>query len=266
MAYAEKRFYEKDEKKYDIKNNREFLTWFLNSIENGVKPNSYTKLEDFEGLIDSIVKWYELKYPGYILNCSNGKVLPKNLKSVKDISLQLNVDEFLYRLPLRQRWLMVPDFGCSNLRLKGEKKKSNFKYYYDLNFDDESGIVNYSNIPDFIGLSLEEILNLLKKYNSSVDYSELEKILDTYYFKIELRHRLLELAALKILYKSESRDLGYNTPHIGYARAKHFIEEFNDELGLLLSSDEIDDIYQEFLFDEKKLEKNKLMRLKIKEY
>ena len=49
MTYNEYKFFEKDEKKYELKNNREFLNWFLNSIEGGVKPNRYTKFEDFEG-------------------------------------------------------------------------------------------------------------------------------------------------------------------------------------------------------------------------
>lgn len=263
MTYAEKNFYENDEKKYDIKNNSNFLNWYLNSIEGGTKPNRYTKLEDFQDLIDSIVNWYELKYPGYVLDPPYGNMLADELKKVKDISSYLNVDEFFYRLPLRQQLLMRPDFDSSNISLKGVKK-SNYKYYYDLHYNYQDGIIRYSNIPDFIGLSLEEVLNLLIKYNSSVDFSELEKILDTYYFKIELRHRLLELASLKILYKSESRDLGFNTPYIGYMRAKHFIDEYNEELGLLLSSDEIDYLYQEFKDNDKK-HKQKILN-RIKEY
>ena len=67
---------------------------------------------------------------------------------------------------------------------------------------------------------------------------------------------------LKILYKSESRDLGFNSPHMGYTRAKHFIDEFNDEFGLLLSSDEIDDLYQ----DSKDNDKKQKTLNRIKEY
>lgn len=263
MTYNEYKFFEKDEKKYELKNNREFLNWFLNSIEGGVKPNRYTKFEDFEGLIDSIVKWYELKYPGYILKPYHGNIMAKKIKELPNISNKLDGEQLLYRLPFKQLWLMVPDYECSFICLRGVDEKSNYDFCYELHFDSETGIVHYSNIPDFIGLSLEGVLNLLKKYNSSVDYSELENALENYYFKIELRHRLLELAALKILYKSESRDLGFNSPHMGYARAKHFIEEFNDEFGLLLSSDEIDDLYQEFKDNNKY--KQKALN-KIKEY
>ncbi|MBR2840865.1 MAG: hypothetical protein IKF01_03230 [Bacilli bacterium] len=257
MTYNEYKFFEKDEKKYELKNNREFLTWFLNSIDNGVKPNHYTKFDDFEGLIDSIVKWYELKYPGYILKPYHGNIMADKLKDLPNISDKLDSEQFLYRLPFKQMWLMVPDFECSYLCLKGEKEKSNFEFSYDLFFDSETGIVDYSNISDFKDLSLEEVLYLLKKHKSCVNYSELEKTLDNYYFKIELRHKLLELAALKILYKSESRDLGFQSPHMGYARAKHFIDEFNGEFGLLLTSDEIDKLYREFLLDEERLDVNK---------
>ena len=142
MTYTEKKFYKNDEEKYKLKNNREFLTWFLNSIDNGVKPNRYTKLDDFEGLIDSIVKWYELKYPGYVLNPPYGNPLADELKKVKDISFYLTSDEFFYRLPLRQQLLMRPDFDSSYLSLKGVKKRSSYKYSYNLHYNYQNGIIH----------------------------------------------------------------------------------------------------------------------------
>ena len=239
MKYAEENFYKNDEKKYDLKNNREFLMWFLNSIDSGVKPSKYTKMEDFEGLINSVVDWYKLKYPSYVLN-SFYKF------NVKDISKELDIKQFLHRLPLKQYSLMKPDYETNYLSLKGQT--SNYKYSYRLLFNSQRGVVKESNIPDFIGLTLEEVLYLLKKYQSSVDYRLLEQTIQNYNFKIELRHRLLELASLKMLYKSENIQEGYT-------RSKHFIEEFNDELGLLLSSSEIDNLYKEYTDDKKKLRK-----------
>ena len=53
---------------------------------------------------------------------------------------------------------------------------------------------------------------------------------------LELRKRILQLIALKLLYSQNT------TPGRGYKRAKKFIDEFNKELHLNLSSEKIDNI------------------------
>ena len=56
-----KRFYEKDTKDYQIEKNKDFLTWLKTSIKNGY--HCFMKTEELQELIDSVVNWYEIKYP-----------------------------------------------------------------------------------------------------------------------------------------------------------------------------------------------------------
>lgn len=53
---------------------------------------------------------------------------------------------------------------------------------------------------------------------------------------MELRHRILQSVALKLLYSRNT------IPERGYERAKRFINEFNKKLGLELSTEQIDEI------------------------
>ena len=85
----------------------------------------------------------------------------------------------------------------------------------------------------------------MAKSFKSLDYRELESVVKKHEFDVELWHRLLQLAAVKILYFGSK-------PSLGYKRAKKFIEDMNQELGLSLSTDEIDEIYEEY---QKELEK-----------
>lgn len=270
MTYIEESFYKKDEKKYELRNNKEFLSWLINSMDDGVKPSRYTKIEDFEGLIDSIVAWYELKYPGYFLNPPYANPLAERLRDVRNISKYLDGKQFLFRLPFRQHLVMDVRYGNDNGTngsgnyFEWENGRKVAKGYISINlpykkssvlcnsvlFDPETGIVNSGN-KEFIGLDLDSLLLLIKrKYKNIFDYSNLEIVVKQYYFDLELRHRILQLAALKILYKSESRDMGFQTPYMGYIRAKNFINEFNEDFGLLLSFEEIDNLFGKFVLED----------------
>lgn len=275
MTYAEERFYENDKRKYELENNREFLVWLINSMDDETRLNFHLNIKDFQGLIDSITEWYELKYPGYLLKPYYGNLMADKLESVPNISSYLDGKQFLYRLPYRQYWVMNVDF-CDDFNIykcdinkngitvsknvcyaeiKG--KMNEYEFTYDIYFDIESGVIVKSNINEFTGLTIEGLISLLKENGSIADYSILEKSLRKYKFKVELRHRLLQLAALKILYKSESKDMSYQTPHMGYIRAKNFINEFNKDFGLLLSSYEIDNLFREFDLEERN---NKILK------
>lgn len=70
----------------------------------------------------------------------------------------------------------------------------------------------------------------------------MEKCIYDHNCDIELRERLLQLVALKLLYSKNT------IPERGYERAKRFINEFNKKLGLTLSMKEIDEIIQKRLF------------------
>ena len=49
------KFYSEDKRKYDVIHNKEFLEWFIYSINDGYYP--VIRLEDMQKLIDNIVNW-----------------------------------------------------------------------------------------------------------------------------------------------------------------------------------------------------------------
>ena len=59
MTIAEaRRFYDQDEKKYEIEKNKKFMTWLRDSIDNGY--HCYISTEELQELIDYLVTWYEI--------------------------------------------------------------------------------------------------------------------------------------------------------------------------------------------------------------
>lgn len=68
-----------------------------------------------------------------------------------------------------------------------------------------------------------------------MDFTELKESVYDHDCDIELRNRVLQLVALKLLYSKNT------IPERGYERAKRFINEFNKKLNLTLSTEEIDE-------------------------
>ena len=86
-------------------------------------------------------------------------------------------------------------------------------------------------------LNLDELLSIFKeKYTDELDFTELTESVYDHNCDMELRHRILQLVALKLLYSRNT------IPERGYERAKRFINEFNKKLGLELSTEQIDEI------------------------
>ena len=86
-------------------------------------------------------------------------------------------------------------------------------------------------------LNLDELLSIFKeKYTDELDFTELKESVYDHNCDMELRHRILQLVALKLLYSRNT------IPERGYERAKRFINEFNKKLGLTLSAEQIDEI------------------------
>ena len=86
-------------------------------------------------------------------------------------------------------------------------------------------------------ISLDQLLPIFKeKYSDELDYTELKDSVYNHNCDMELRNRLLQLVALKLLYSKNT------IPERGYERAKRFINEFNKKIGLTLSTEEIDEI------------------------
>lgn len=133
------------------------------------------------------------------------------------------------------------------MRIKRKDFKENYFGYcpksskFLLRADSDTGKVDVDyEIDDIVenkDIILDELLVLFKeKYSDKFDFKNLEECIYDHNCDVELRKRILQLVALKLLYSKNT------IPERGYERAKRFINEFNKHLNLDLSTKEIDDL------------------------
>ena len=252
-------FYKKDNKSYELKRNKEFLNWLKNQIKNGYSCS--LEIEEMQELIDNIAKWYEFKYP----EKSFEKDKSNNIESITDL---MSVEQFLFRLPSSQLSLLNGDYrahGYSRKEIYRNGDLVGYKPIIFIHIDRKTGINPYiEKLPTFLifadintgdilksrdldeyvnkeeSINLEELLKIYdEKYTESLDFSELSEVINNHKVDMELRKKLLKLAALKILYSKNT------TPARGYERAKNFIIEFRKKLDIALSKKEIEEIINE---------------------
>lgn len=233
-------FYNQDQRKYEVVHNRELLNWLKKKIKNGY--DSFVEIECLQELIDSIVSWYEIKYPEREMEFYEG-ITHTDFEKMETLSKVMDIKQLMYRLPHKQLRLMKCNY-CSPIKIS----KRNFKDSCSGNnipyillkidvvsgevYDDEGLIYNPNE-----SVSLDELLILLREKYSDWDLKKLEKCIYNHNCDIELRQKILQLVALKLLYSRKT------TPERGYERAKRFINEFNKKMNLNLSTEEIDKIF-----------------------
>lgn len=262
-----KKFYLLDEKKYDIKNNKELLLWLEEAIGNGY--NSFININDMQKLVDYIASWYEIKYPEREIRIRDGIIhdgVEDMIKPMIKLSRIMNIKQLMYRLPTVQLRLMLCNYRTDIVKTIEIHDKNGditgYKYRISMqivkkNFDNDS----YLELPDillcadafsgevcklndeldnYIGnknIKIDELLTLFKeKYSNDLDFTALEECIYNHNCDTELRNKILQLAALKLLYSRNT------TPERGYERAKRLINEFNKKLKLHLTTDEIDEL------------------------
>lgn len=244
-------FCRQDQKKYELRENMEFINWYKDIQRKGY--TKFMKLDEMQFLINNIVIWYELKYPDRALKIENG-IKEFKFKNIEKIQEHMNTKQLLYRLqdnqitlleglyrgsgvghvPIYQNGRKVDEEDAIFVRLVEKEKKDDFSVLAN----NQTGNI-YSNVHlrDYIGemkVNLEGLLYILKEnYADELDSNELEKVLFNHECDLELRNKLLQLVALKILYSKNTK------PEYGYIRAERFIEEFNNSFNLALSDDEI---------------------------
>lgn len=244
-------FCRQDQKKYELRENMEFINWYKDIQRKGY--TKFMKLDEMQFLINNIVIWYELKYPDRALKIENG-IKEFKFKNIEKIQEHMNTKQLLYRLqdnqitlleglyrgsgvghvPIYQNGRKVDEEDAIFVRLVEKEKKDDFSVLAN----SKTGNI-YSNVDlrDYIGemkVNLEGLLYILKEnYADELDSNELEKVLFNHECDLELRNKLLQLVALKILYSKNTK------PEYGYIRAERFIEEFNNSFNLALSDDEI---------------------------
>lgn len=260
-----RRFYEQDKKKYIISKNKELLTWLKEVVKNGYHP--FVDIEQLQELVDNIVNWYEIKYPNRELEYYQG-VTYFDFKNIKSLSKYMDIQQLMYRLPAEQLDLIKCEYRANGGGIlgtyneqgerNGEKtivfmridrkniinkfsiKPNESPYFLLCAFADTGKIKIDSEIENYIkdeSISLDELLMLFQsKYEDKLDFSSLKECIYDHNCDLELRRKILQLTALKILYS-------HNTvPNMGYERAKRFIHEFNKKLDLNLSTKEIDEL------------------------
>lgn len=129
-------------------------------------------------------------------------------------------------------------------------KLPNFLLYADT--DNGNVVVDY-NLKDYTNnesITLNELLVLFKeKYNDDLEFTKLEECIYDHNCDVELRRRILQLVDLKLLYSSRT------IPERGYERAKRFINKFNENMRLNLSTKEIDEIINKNYTNSRKVKK-----------
>ena len=100
-------------------------------------------------------------------------------------------------------------------------------------------------------ITLDKLLAIMKdNHSDQYDYSEIAESVFGHNCDQELRDKILQLIALKLLYSSNT------IPERGYERATNFIQEFNKDFGFTISSDSIDEIMnRDYSQDSRKVEK-----------
>ena len=249
--YETERFYEQDNKKYEIEKNKDFLNWYKDIISKGYHP--FMKTNELQQLIDNIVNWYELKYPEKELEYFEG-ISHTKFKDIKSISNVMTLRQLLFRLSNKQNFLMECGYRakggkqypyiCIHISKKNINKNDfNEIPYYIIEANCINGkVLNAYELDEYLNskknFDLNKLLSRLNKYSDKLDLTELKESIFDYKCDNELRNKVLQLAALKLLYSKNT------IPNRRYERAKRFINEFNKNLSLTLSIEEIDEIIQ----------------------
>ena len=227
-------------------------------------------LNELQSLINNIALWYEIKYPNYTLELENSR-RNHNFKEVEEIYKYLTFSQFLIRLSLKQSMLMQGRYqsrmgnGILPIYQNGRKIREenvvilelteyeNYEKVYVLANADTGGIYHSASLTKYLGemhTNIDGLTYLLEtEYKKDVDASDLKKCLFNHKCDIKLRNKIIELAALKLLYSKNT------TPKLGFIRANRLIEEMNDELDLQISNKKIGEIMKK---DYEKKSKNNL--------
>lgn len=232
-----------DKKKYILKNNEEFVTYFKEMINNNI--HSILLIDEMQKMMDQIVLFFEVKYPKFMFENIFGEVRnPKNERTIMankmvELSKLLDINQLKYRL----HYDMLQFLECNYrnyfyIEIKNGKLLENSSCYIGLESDgtlkyDMSQFDNFFHNIDNIK-SIDQLYGLLESIDTSnINYDQVINIINEHKYKLTLRNKVLQLIPLEMI---------YSDPIYGYNRAKSFVRMFNKEYGLHLSLDEVEDI------------------------
>jgi len=209
--------YKEDKKEYELEKNTEFKKW----IENNKSLIITSDLIVMQKLVNFLVEWYEVKYQNFFPN-SNSKMtqeqllknLPAETKKILECNYRSNSG---YCIPIYQ-----------NNKLIGYKDYIGACVYHNgikefFGIDKQTGIINNIYIENIVlkKVTLNQAIDIFYKTH---DCRELVKIKLMHSIDIELRKKILQFVALKLLYSENS------TFEKSYERALKFITEFNEQI------------------------------------
>lgn len=241
----EKNFYKKDKKQYELRNNKEFLKYLKDIINNGYVMN--IDIDMLQKLIDIIVQWYEWKYPEkeFKHNWLQSKPMSK-MMTIDELQLRLtSMQEYILNCPYSAGLFFTNDKNETMTSIKMMKKHISHDFfesdYIMVDVKTKDGNVSVSGeLKKYINkdeIALEKLFDIFnEKYSDEFELHDLKECVFNHQCSVELRNIIIQLAATKLLY-SKNTD-----PDFGYKRAIKLIDEFNNELGLSISRQSIDTI------------------------
>lgn len=235
-------FYKLNEEKYILEKNKEFIELYKNMLKKDLHP--MLDLSQMQQLIYDIVSFYEFKYPSVLLDSINYTSSQEEIENTKEIAAMLDINQLKFRL--YHDYVQFLDCPYWH-HVKIEKAKDTYPYKtYVLLFMNEDGIIQQNSLEELkFGGYLKDVENIdyivdvyekLLKDNMDVDYSQIEKCIQTHEHNLVLRNEFLKLIPYAMIYSSNS------LPENGYIRAKSFVREFNREYQLNMDLNEIEEI------------------------
>ena len=236
-------FKKSDEKKYILKENKEFLLLYNCMIKAGFKP--IIDIDEMQELIKQINMFFEFKYPEFMFDNlvygyhSSEDEINSVINNIINLSKTLDFEQLKYRLNYDKRQFL----DCSYEQICEIISNDNISQPHHICFFkiDFNGIIDEydrKEIKKFIG-SKEEIKTIEYLYGkleanaTNLNYDEVKEMIKRHKFNTTIRNRLLELIPIYMI---------YNDPYTGYYRAKSFIRMFNKEYNLDLNLKEVDRI------------------------
>ena len=224
-------------------------------------------VEELQDLRDKLANWYQVRYPDCIIE-KRMKENPDFLKigsleqllKMSSHSLSVNnLRKLKFFLSSQQIYLLECDYGTYaeslgvsiyyitggyynpinnilvSLLIQNKNTAGEDSLFYIVDDQKENHMIN--SYVEYRENQLEVIMyGLIKKHGDKIDSKDLERLINKYNDRIELRNQLIQSVAVKVFILA-------STPEIGYYRAKLFLSEMVQSLGLVLTTDDIDDIY-----------------------
>ena len=260
-------FYSQNKKDYIVKNNKELIDWIEEQKRAGYKFNTELNIHSIQSLINHIVRWYEIKYPDDELKALEDRKEKLGLDNLIGLANEMTFWRLLCQIPESQSWLINCKYRAKNFNYElifisiyynNPKKREKVPLILTAYKDSGEIIETGDNTKTDKKLTLKDFYRIFNsEYRDEYDLSELKECLFNYKCDLELRNKILQLVALKLLYSK--RD---TYPEMSYLRAKRFISEFNKELKINLSTDEIDEIMKRDYDYQEKPKKRRLFQSK----